>query len=221
MSLATDRVFRRYKSLFLPVVAGVVLVSTMAACAAAAAVGGGLGAALFLAYLLLIFDRGVLIGNGWLRRHLRDRLQRLGELCDEAGTRFVGLAHECLAADLRRRLVETDDDVGFLQVTWQGLRYRGDGFSFDLPADRIAGVSLTWSPLAPWRRVMVRTVDGEPFDTFILDSRGHGSHAACRADNHALYRELRQLVLLHQPPAERLREPLTSAEPEPLATGGR
>lgn len=210
--MARRRVFQSYQRRFVPVAALITLVTTWLVTSAAVAQGGLAGLVLFAAFLWLVCDRLVLFGNRWLRRTVRGKVEALGELRASERAWFVGLAHPCHQATLRRRLIETDDDVGFLTIDWSGLHYRGDALHFDLPASDIVAVRMVHSAFAPWGRVELTTRAGEPFDALILSSRDFGSHAACRLETRRLYERLKGLCLLDRPlSARRL-----AAELEPL-----
>ncbi|MCC7491265.1 MAG: hypothetical protein IT204_02910 [Fimbriimonadaceae bacterium] len=210
MSAVHERAFCEYKARFMPLVGALVFAGTLVTALASMALPGVFGLALIAAYLALVFDRLILFGNGWLRRRVAAKLQALGEIGDDSQLTFVGLAHPVYAGQVPRRLVETDDDVGFLRVTSQGLTYRGDALSFEIPAGELTAVRWVRSIYAPWRRIELQTRDGEPFDSLILDCRNHGSHAACRAANRRLYQQLRHLLAQQQASAAGRR--LTAAE---------
>ncbi len=209
MGALRRRVFKQYQRRFIPLVGLLVAAATYVVLNAALGYGWPLGALLFGGYLAVVFDRGILFGNGWLRRALRRRLRELGEWVDRGTDRFVGLAHPCRVGDLGRRLVESDDDVGFLTVSHRGVHYRGDALSFDIAAEAIEEVRLTRCLIAPWGRVEVVIRDGEPFDRLIFDSRQYASHALCRCDNLRLHDQLRGLRMAAGPLTSRL----TSREP--------
>lgn len=196
------RVFKQYTRRFAPMVGAIVVVMTVVANLLAYQLGGLASLALLLGYLYFLFDRMVLFGNGWLRNAVERKLRSLGELIRPEQYRFVGLAHPCHVGTAKRRLIETDDDVGFLRVDWTGIHYRGDSMSFDIPAERVLEVNRVRGLYAPWARIEVVIDGGEPFDRIILDSRNHGSHAACRRDNAQLFKDLRALQLLSANPAQ-------------------
>jgi hypothetical protein len=155
---------------------------------------GGLAALGFAAAgFYVLFDRLGLFGNGWLRQRVQEKLTAFGDLPFAVGSpavRFVGLAYPVREGWLR---AETDDDVGFLEITEEGLRYRGDALSFDVPAEALEEVSLDYRPPA-FKRLRLRFRDGEPFDSVCLDSRDHNRLFAAKRDNTALYRALRALI---------------------------
>lgn len=206
MTLARERVFEQYKRRYIPIVTlgSVALVlTTHLLILLLEPVVGTIGAlAVAAGFLGLVLDRLLLAGNRWLRKRLAQRLERLGESLGPGRPRFVGLAHPCYLGHVGRRLGESDDDVGFLTITRDGLHYHGDSLEFVIAADAIVDVRLVGSLQAPWRRVQLSISDGEPFDQLILDSRDHGSHWLCRHDNHELVKELRSLMTR---PRERVR----------------
>ena len=163
-----------------------------------------LAPALLLAYAWFVANYLMLFGNGWLRRALARRLQALGEPADHQRARFVGLSYPCHNLTLARRMLETDDDVGFLTLVPEGLIFHGDGISFTVPAAAIEQVRLVRTAYAPWARVEVTIADGEPFDRITLDSRDHSLHSACRRDNKVLAATLQSLARQAQRPRERL-----------------
>lgn len=197
--MARRKIFHRYQRRFVPIAALLTLVATWLVTSAALAQGGLLGLAMFGLYVWLVCDRMVLFGNRWLRRKVLDKVVGLGELRGDEQAWFVGLAHPCHTSNLRRRVIETDDDVGFLTVDWSGLHFRGDANHFDLPASEITEVRLVRSAFAPWGRIELVTRDGEPYESLILCSRDYGSHTACRVETAALYDRLRGLALLNNP----------------------
>ena len=102
-----------------------------------------LAPALLLAHAWFVANCLMLLGNGWLRRSMARRLEALGEPADHQRARFVGLSYPCHNYTFRRRLWETDDDVGFLTLVPEGLIFHGDGINFTVPAaaiDRKSGV---------------------------------------------------------------------------------
>jgi len=204
-----ERTFRNYKRIFLPVVCLLVTLGSALITLAGHLLGGWAGVLWALVGYALLIDRLLLLGNGWLRRRLAQKLESLGEWHPSIPGRFVGLAHPSLTHSFWRRLTDTDDDVGFLNVSWNGIQYRGDAMSFDIPAHRIESVRLTKTVYAPWSRLEIRIAGGEPFDSIIFDSRQYGSHHACRADTRELYQKLQGLILLHAlPEAARADAPL-------------
>ena len=193
------KIFHRYQRRFVPLAALFTLVGTWFVLTAALVTGGWFGTALVASFLWLVCDRMVLFGNGWLQRKVRDKVVALGELRSADQAYFVGLAHPCHADNLKRRMIETDDDIGYLTISWSGLQFRGDANSFDLPACDIVDVRLVRSLFAPWGRIEIRTCDGEPYESIILSSRGFGSHTACRVETANLYERLRGIVMLNTP----------------------
>ncbi len=196
--MSRRRVFHRYQRRFIPAAALLTLIATWLVTGAAVTQGGWLGLGVFLLYLWLVCDRMVLFGNGWLRRQVHHKVVSLGEIRPDEQAWFVGLAHPCHTGTLKRRMLETDDDVGFLTVNWSGLQFRGDANHFDLPAAEIVDVRLVRSAFAPWGRIELMTRDGEPYESLILSSRDYSSHAACRIETLHLYEKLRGLVLLNR-----------------------
>lgn len=204
----TNRVFPRYLKRFPPLVALAAVGLTFGAMAVGGALTAllgpiiGIAGAVFVGWLM--WERAILIGNGWLRREVAQRLRQFGERVDTGRDRFVGLAHPCYLDD-SRRLVETDDDVGFLTVRPDGFTYRGDGLSFDVPASNIDNVRMVrhGDAMAYWKRIEVTLRDGEPFDCLIFDSRNKAAHNACRADNLRLFQELHRLMTLYAEPTGR------------------
>jgi hypothetical protein len=142
-------------------------------------------------------DRFGLLGNHRLRRSVEQKLESLAELPFDPrnrNVRFVGLSHPCREGLLRW---ETDDDVGFLEVSPEGLRYRGDALSFDVPAEDLVAVELV--PVGGFmprslKRVRVTLRDGEPFDEINFDSRNSDRYFTAQRDTYALYHKLRALV---------------------------
>lgn len=205
MSDAGERVFPLYKRRCVPLVAALSILATWASAGlgllAYLALGPIVGVAVGVAALAMAFDRLMLTGNGWLRRRLARRLRALGEPAETGRDRFVGLAHPCHLDSYDRRMIETDDDVGFLTIAWDGIHFHGDGLEFVIPRGDILDVRLVRSFHAPWARVEVSIAGGEPFDALIFDSREHNSHRACRRDTRRLYHEL--LALLE--PSRRVR----------------
>lgn len=197
--MARRKIFHRYQRRFIPLAALITLIATWLVTSAALIQGGWVGVAMFGLFLWLVCDRMVLFGNRWLRRKVRDKVVGLGEMREAEGAWFVGLAHPCHTTTLRRRVLETDDDVGFLSFDWSGLHFRGDVNHFDLPASEIADVKLVRSTFAPWGRIEIVTTHGEPYDSLILSSRDYGSHAACCTETIHLYEKLRGLLILNQP----------------------
>jgi len=163
------------------------------------ALGGGL-----LGFGVAV-DRVSLLGNRGLRRRVQRKLEALGEIRPDRGRRrFVGLAHPVRERVLR---LETDDDVGFLEITSDGLRYRGDALSFDVPREDVEDVQLVrLGPLVPGflRRVRVAFRSGEPFDEVCFDSREHARYSQAQRDTRLLFRELQALL---RPPAAEILQP--------------
>jgi len=196
MSRVGGPVFGQYQRRYVWPLAGLALVCSAAVGFGLLALFGPLlGLALFLAFSWAALDRLLLVGNGWLRRGVAQRLDEVGEPV-ETEDLFVGLAHPCHFGTLRRRLIETDDDVGFLRLSPLGLYYHGDAVAFEVPAEAITEVRLVygWGHLVPWARVEVVIEGGEPYDSVVFDSRRFTSHALCRQDNRRLYQRLRELM---------------------------
>lgn len=197
--MASDgRMFPTYRRWVMPALALAAGLLTLVTGLVLLGVGRMLGLALLPAVMVVLADRLVLCGNGWLRRRVAERLRQLGEQVDTGRDRFVGLAHPCHLQTWSRRVIETDDDVGFLEVTPEGLTYHGDGLEFSVAREQFVGVRRVQSWFAPWRRVELEIADGEPFDTVIFDSRQFASHAQCRVDNQRLYESL--ATLCERPP---------------------
>ncbi len=200
MRPASNRVFDDYKRKVMPAMVGVAVLGLPLAMALSAwlipllgPVAPGLAV---VAYFWWFFERGILFGNQRLRQRVAGKLLGFGRRVEQAGDRFVGLAWPCHFETAERRLVETDDDVGFLRVTPAGIEFFGDGIEFTVAADQIAAVRLKrhGQAMAFWNRVEVDIRDGEPMETVVFDSRDKPGHTACRRDNQRLYRELRALV---------------------------
>lgn len=155
---------------------------------------------------------------GWfnrrLRRQLVARLRRLGELdfpLDDPSVYFVGLAHP---AKVTWRRWETDDEVGFLRLTFTGLEFRGDRLHFDVGFEAIE--DLTQEPVgfglpARFQRIRVRFVAGEPFDELLLCAREGDRLSAGNDVTRTLYEALVARWQRHGP---RLREPLEQSAAE-------
>lgn len=135
-------------------------------------------------------------GSGWLSRRLAAKLRRADERFSTAGGRLVGLALASRTVALSR-LVETDDDVGFLFADADGLRFRGDRTRFDLPWSRVTGTGLApnWWLLGLASRVRVTHTADEPESTIFLDIRDRPLRTLCEADNRRLARRLVALRL--------------------------
>ncbi|MBI5830900.1 MAG: hypothetical protein HZB16_01140 [Armatimonadetes bacterium] len=211
MSSVSQRVFPVYRRWMAPLLSVTFVASAMVT-AALCERFVLLAPALLVAYAWFVLNYLMLFGNGWLRRSLAQRLEALGEPADHRRARFVGLSYPCHNTSLGRRLVETDDDVGFLTIVPEGLIFHGDGINFTVPAAAIAGVRLVRTAYAPWARVEVTIADGEPFDEITLDSRNHAHHGACRRDNHLLAATLVRLAEGARPARARL----TGEAPNPV-----
>jgi len=151
--------------------------------------------AALLAMLFWTFERGILAGNEQLRAEVAAKLRAVGHRVETGRDRFVGLAWPCYYGTARRQ-VETDDDVGFLTVAGDGLTYLGDGIEFHIPADNIRSVRLRRhaATLFLSNRVEVETVDGEPQETVVFDSRNRVWHSGCNRDNLALCRQIQAVM---------------------------
>lgn len=176
----------------------------------AAALGGALAGALGgIMGIWVGLDNFGLLGNQRLRRRVERKLESLAELPfdpRDRNVRFVGLSHPCREKILRW---ETDDDVGFLEVRPEGLRYRGDSLSFDIPVEEIAAVELV--PVGGFmprslKRVRLTLRHGEPFDEINFDSRQYHRYFLSQRDTHSLYHQLRALLRQAQREASRLAE---------------
>lgn len=193
--------------------------------AVVAAVGwqllGPLGPILALVlWIAWIRDRAVLIGNRDLRGEVAAKLTSLGHLVETGHDEFVGLAYPCFF-EHSRRLVETDDDVGFLSIEPQGLVFLGDGDEFAIPAEDITDVYVTRDSASAGlsTRVYVEIASGEPQETVVFDSRGHDSHLACNRANHALAARIRAITAPHHHTL-RLREAARDREMEERVSVG-
>lgn len=164
----------------------------------AAALGGALVGTLGgIMGIWVGLDHFGLLGNQRLRRRVEEKLESLAELPfdpRDRNVRFVGLSHPCREKLLRW---ETDDDVGFLQITPDGLRYRGDSLSFDIPVEELVAVELV--PVGGMmprslKRVRITLRHGEPFDAINFDSRQFPRYFLCQRDTHSLFHQLRALV---------------------------
>ena len=217
MKALQDRIFRLYKRRFLPFVTGLTIIGAWIILAVSDVLGGSFGPleglmslSLVVAGFYVLVDRLGLFGNGWLRKRVQEKLEALGELPYEVESpriRFVGLAHPVREGWLR---AESDDDVGFLEITDDGLCYRGDALSFDVPAEDLEEVTLVYR-LPAFKRVLLRFRNHEPFDSICLDSRDHNRFFAAKRDNTGLYRALQTLIRSH-PPRERLGAPVEEPE---------
>lgn len=194
------RLFDQYKrtavwGVSMTIGVGVVLILSLAA-ALGAALGPLASIAALAGGIWLMVEYAVLYGNQGLRRRVAEKLRGYGRHVDTGDDRFVGLAYPCHFDTAGRRLVETDDDVGFLRLGPDGFSFLGDGVEFEVPADDIADVRLVQhlQALAVWQRVEVDIRSGEPMETIVLDSRDHARHGACRADNRRLYQALRAMI---------------------------
>lgn len=118
---------------------------------------------------------------GWFNRRLEQdlltKLRNLGEITgstSDPDVYFVGLAHPSRQTLAR---AETDDDIGFLTLTFDGLEYRGDRLHFDVPYEGIEQVQLVpvgYGMPRGVKRIKLTFRDGEPFDEIFLMAReGH------------------------------------------------
>ncbi len=178
--------------------AGCLLVVPVAAAVTALFGPAAGGPTALLAWLLWLFERGILAGNQELRGAVAAKLRALGHRVDTGADRFVGLAWPCYYGTARRQ-VETDDDVGFLTVDRDGLTYLGDGIDFHIAADNILAVRVRRhaATLFLSNRVEVDTADGEPQETVVFDSRNRVWHSGCNRDNLALFRQVLAVMRPH------------------------
>ncbi|HAZ62572.1 MAG TPA: hypothetical protein DCZ72_03030 [Armatimonadetes bacterium] len=182
---------------------------------------GPLGPILALVlWIAWVRDRAVLIGNRDLRREVAAKLTGLGHLVETGHDEFVGLAYPCFF-EHSRRLVETDDDVGFLSIDPQGLVFVGDGDEFAIPAADITDVYVTRDSASAGlsARIYVEIASGEPQETVVFDSRGHDSHLACNRANHTIAQRIRAIMAPHQHTI-RLRAALGDREAEERVSVG-
>ncbi len=209
------RPFEIYRRRALRIVGAESLVGAVLATLAMVPLGWLLPAGLLMPAWLVLFalwqlEVGLLAGNRRLRHDVAERLRGFGHLVDTGADRFVGLAYPCYFGH-ERRLVESDDDVGFLSVEPAGLVYCGDGDEFTIAADNIASVRLLRDPgtLFLLNRVVVETRDGEPHDRLIFDSRHHRLHSVCNRDNLRLAAAIRAIMrpASSAPPSVRLASP--------------
>ena len=217
MKALQERIFRLYKRRFLPLVTGLTIIGTWIILAVSDRLGGSFGPleglmtlGLLVTGFYVLVDRLGLFGNGWLKKRVQGKLEALGELpegVDSPQVRFVGLALPVREGWFR---AESDVDVGFLEITAEGLRYRGDALSFDVPAEDLEEVTLIYR-LPAFKRVLLHFRGHEPFDSICLDSRDSNRFFAAKRDNTALYRAL-QTLIRSQPPRERLPAPVEEAE---------
>ena len=189
-----ERVFSTYRQKFVWRAAlGLVLVVHLAVLLGLV-IGGPMGFATAVLVGGAALNRVILTGNRWVREQTEAKLRRVGELSPPGRSRFVGLAHPAYADDVQRRQVESDDDVGFLTLGRDALAYRGDAMSFDIPYENIGELTQVRSPYAPWPRLEIEILDGEPFDSIIIDSRDGNSFRACQEDGRKLHKELQAVV---------------------------
>jgi len=162
------------------------------------------------------------ISNRGLKSRLVRKLETIGDLPfnpQDWNVRFVGLAHP---VRIRLARLETDDDVGFLQVTPQGICYRGDVLTFDVPMEDVLEVRLR--PLGygygmfGMRCIEIRFRNEEPFRSLLLVSREGERLSEANRDTIALYHRLRAYLPLQpevserRPVRERLTEPVEREE---------
>ncbi|NUP98252.1 MAG: hypothetical protein HUU35_00205 [Armatimonadetes bacterium] len=136
---------------------------------------------------------------GWfnrrVRRQLAQKLRRLGELSfdlDDPNVYFVGLAHPAKVSWLRW---ETDDEVGFLRLTFDGLEFLGDRLRFQVPFDRLTAVEL--EPIGyglpqRFKRIRVTFAGGEPFEELLLCGREGDRLTTGNDETRTLHEALRQ-----------------------------
>jgi hypothetical protein len=194
VAVTVERVFNTYRRKFVWRAAVGLVAAVQAAILLGILIGGPLG---FVTAVLCggaLLNRVILTGNRWVREQTEAKLRQVGELSPPGRTRFVGLAHPAYADDLERRQIESDDDVGFLTLGRDALAYRGDAMSFDVPYEQIGEIAVTNSTYAPWPRLQIEILDGEPFDAIIIDSRDAKSFRACQQDGHRLREELQAVV---------------------------
>jgi len=189
-----ERVFKTYRDRFVWRAALGIVASLALAVLLGIAIGGPLGFLFALAFGGTVVNRLILTGNRWVRNATAAKLRRVGEVSPTGRTRFVGLAHPAYVDDPERRQTESDDDVGFLTLARDGLAYRGDAGSFDVPYEQIGEVTMTRSTYAPWPRVLIEILDGEPYDAIIIDSRDASSFHACQHDGQCLHDELQAVL---------------------------
>lgn len=144
--------------------------------------------------IALLVTAGDYLSLGWynkrMRRRLAAKLRRLGELpgdLADPNVYFVGLAHPAKVGLLRW---ETDDEIGFVQLGFDSLTYRGDRLSFEVPFEDLAAVELV--PIGfglPRRFKRIRLVfrGGEPFDELLLCSREGDRLSSGNDVTHILY----------------------------------
>ncbi len=127
--------------------------------------------------------------NAGMRRRLIDKLRRLGELSFDPGSPevyFTGLAFR----DQRASRWETDDDIGFLEVTFDALIFHGDRLSFRLEYADLEHVAM--EPVGAGLpssvgRVRLETAAGEPFEWLAFSSRERPRLSASNAVTTALF----------------------------------
>lgn len=202
-----DQVFsgRRVRAAFLEVLFANALLVPLAA-----AIGGLVGwllSTLFHPGLAAVAAIGAFLGTllvgldyvyvGWTnrrwRRALERKLRRIGELrfrADAPDVYFVGLAHPCQIQPMR---LESDDDIGFLRLTFDGIEYHGDRLLFDVPYEAIESIEL--EPLGYGfpgfiKRIRVRFTEGEPFDEVLLCGREGNRLSSANGATHTLYEVL-------------------------------
>jgi len=189
-----ERVFKTYRERFVWRAAFGIVASMALSALIGLMIGGPFGFLLAIVLAIWAVNRAILTGNRWVRDATAAKLQQVGEHSPAGRTRFVGLAHPAYLDDPERRQIESDDDVGFLTLGRDGLAYRGDASSFDVPYEQIGAVTMSRSAYAPWPRVRIEILDGEPYDAIIIDSRDQRNFHACQQDCRALYDELHAVV---------------------------
>ena len=147
----------------------------------------GLGVGLGL--LAVAYDYlAVGTANKGMRRRLISKLRRLGELSfdpESPEVYFVGLAYRGRS----RSAWESDDEIGFVEVTFEGLKFRGDRMTFEVDFRDLAGVEMV--PVGSGlpssiQRVKLETISGEPFETLYLSSRETSRLSASNAVSQTL-----------------------------------
>ena len=166
----------------------------------------------------LLFAAVDYLSLGWfnrrLRRKLLAKLRALGELtfnADDPTVYFVGLAHPSRSRGGRW---ETDDEIGFLHVTFDGLAFRGDRLVFDVPFSDLVAVEL--EPVGhglprALQRIRVQFAAGEPFDELFICGREGDRLTRGNAVTATLYEALTQR--LKRRSGSRLTESAEGSEP--------
>jgi len=151
--------------------------------------------------------------NAGMRRRLIEKLRRLGELSfDPASPEvyFVGLAYR----ERRSSRWETDDEIGFLEVTFDGLIFHGDRLSFRIDYADLVQVDL--EPVggglpSSVGRLSLITASGEPFDRLAFSSRERPRLSASNAVTATLHEAIRTRWL-RRAPATRLQSDLRQTD---------